>query len=47
MYISSRDSKGRLSSKLSQNRAIPCELIDDLIASNSGVSRDSKKPHHI
>jgi len=45
LYILSRDSHGRLRSKKPQNRAVPCELVDDIITSYSSLSRDRVQSH--
>ena len=43
LYVSSRDSKGRLRSQETQTGATPCELIGDLISSYSSMARDPIK----
>jgi hypothetical protein len=44
-YILSRNSQGRFRSKESPTRAVPCELIGDLVASYSSMSRDRVYPY--
>jgi hypothetical protein len=46
-YILSKDSQGRLRSKKPKNRAAPCDLVGDLIASYSSMSKDPVQPHRM
>jgi len=46
-YILPRDSQGWLRSDKIQNRAVPCELVGDLITSYPSMSRDPIQPHRM
>ena len=45
--ILSRDSQSRLRSHKPENRAVPCELVGDLITSYPSMSRDPEQPHRM